>query len=552
MRHCQSFYRFFALLLSALVFSCQPAEKNLGQPIKTHADLVQFFKDWRVFQAPKMIDGVPDYAVAAMQQQYQELGNWQKRLQAADTTGWTVPEQVDWYLIWAEMNGLDFDHRVLKPWERDPAFYVWFFTEPSDVPDREGPNVYGCVELPKYSQPLSDQDAAEIATRLRKAKLLYIEAPKNLTGKARDLWVLGTRSIKEQSKELAAFAESIKTEHADLAAAALEARDASDAFAGWLASQAKTKTEVSGIGKDNYDWYVKNVHLMPYNWDEEVQLLQRELTRSHSALRLYEVRHRNLPKLQRVDNETDFNRLVNEAVSEYMQFLKDADILSIKDYMDPALRGMNGKFKSVEGLRGFFDEMNYRDLMVMRTHFYHWFELARLQKEPLDNPIRQTPLLYNIFDNRAEGLATAMEELMMNAGAFTNRPRAEELILIMLAQRAARGLGSLYQHDQEMDYQAACAYASKWVPWNLMPADGSTITFEEHFYLQQPGYGSSYVTGKVELDRLIAEYARQREGSFVYKEFMDKLNRVGIIPMTLIYWEMTGDKSELEKAVGGK
>ena len=37
-------------------------------------------------------------------------------------------------LVWAEMNGLEFDHRVLKPWERMPAFYATFWAEQSDVP----------------------------------------------------------------------------------------------------------------------------------------------------------------------------------------------------------------------------------------------------------------------------------------------------------------------------------------------------------------------------------------------------------------------------------
>ena len=101
-----------------------------------------------------------------------------------------------------------------------------------------------------------------------------------------------------------------------------------------------------------------------------------------------------------------------------------------------------------------------------------------------------------------------------------------------------------------MSFDEATKYASKWVPWGLMPADGGTIQHEEHFYLQQPAYGSSYVVGKVQLDQLIAEYARQREGKFELKEFMDRFTTSGIIPMSLLYWEMTGDKSMLQRAVG--
>ena len=37
-----------------------------------------------------------------------------------------------------------------------------------------------------------------------------------------------------------------------------------------------------------------------------------------------------------------------------------------------------------------------------------------------------------------------MEEMMMHAGLYDDNPRAREIAWIMLAQRAARGLGSLY------------------------------------------------------------------------------------------------------------
>ncbi len=546
-----SFRQCYLMALLLCLAACNPvADTPATKPINTHAALVDFFFQWREFAKPTMNDGVPDYTAAAMRRQHQALPQWQKRLAAVDTTGWPIKHQVDWYLIWAEMNGLDFKHRVKQPWSRDPAFYVWFYPDPSDVPEREGPNIYGCVELPAYAWPLSAADAAEIATRLRKAAAVFAQARTNLTGNARDLWITGIRSISEQSADLETFAEKIQTEHPDLAAAARVARTASDDFAEWLDKQADSKTGTSGVGKEHYTWNLQKVHLLPYTWEDEALLLQRELHRAHSSLRLFEHRHRKLPQLTKIDNAADYDRLLNEAVTEYIQFFEDAEIVTMKDYMDPALRAQIGRFRPNDGIRGFFDEIGYRDGIVMRTHHYHWIELARLREEPNENPIRQTPLLFNIFDSRAEGLATAMEELMMNAGLLENRPRAKELIWIMLAQRAARGLGGLYQHGLEMTYEEACNFASKWTPWGLLPADGGTITHEEQFYLQQPPYGTSYVTGKLEFDRIIAEYARQREGKFVLKEFMDEINRIGIIPTSLIYWEMTGDKSVLEKAIG--
>ena len=278
--------------------------------------------------------------------------------------------------------------------------------------------------------------------------------------------------------------------------------------------------------------------------------MQRELARAHASLRLEEHRNRDLPKLSRIDNAEDYDRLLNEAVTEYMEFLDEEEIVPIKDYMDAALRERIGSFTPAEGLRGFFSEITYRDPIMMRTHDYHWIELARMREEPHASPIRRVPLLYNIFDARSEGIATGMEEMMMHAGLLDDRPRARELVWVLLAQRAARGLGGLYQHGLEMDFEESTEFASKWTPWGLLPADGATIQHEEQFYLRQPAYGTSYVIGKLEIEKLIAEYARQREGDFILSEFMDDFNGAGAIPVSLVYWELTGDKSMLEAAIG--
>ena len=79
------------------------------------ADLVTLFAEWRAFQKPRVVDGVPDYTAAAMARQHSELPRYQARLAALDPREWSVAQQVDYQIVRAEMNGLDFDHRVLKP-----------------------------------------------------------------------------------------------------------------------------------------------------------------------------------------------------------------------------------------------------------------------------------------------------------------------------------------------------------------------------------------------------------------------------------------------------
>jgi hypothetical protein len=43
-----------------------------------------------------------------------------------DTSSWTVPQKSDYLLVRAEANGLEFNHRVIRPWSRDPGFYAVF------------------------------------------------------------------------------------------------------------------------------------------------------------------------------------------------------------------------------------------------------------------------------------------------------------------------------------------------------------------------------------------------------------------------------------------
>jgi len=96
-----------------------------------YASLVALFEEWREFEAPALVDGVPDYSAEAMAKQRKALPGYQDRLAAIDTAEWPVPQQIDWHLLRAEMSGLDFDHRVRKPWANNPAFYVMMFTLPS-------------------------------------------------------------------------------------------------------------------------------------------------------------------------------------------------------------------------------------------------------------------------------------------------------------------------------------------------------------------------------------------------------------------------------------
>lgn len=539
----------FAKLFPVLLTAC--AVLALGSGVSSaatasnssYAELLALFSDWREFESPPTLNGAPDYTVERFAARHDEFLALEKRLDAFEVDDWPVPEEVDWYLVRAEMNGYDFNARILQPWARDPAFYKTVWTYRSDVPAHEGPTHHALVELWTYEFPLSQKDEARLAEELAVIPPLFMQARDNLIGNARELWIAGIRDIRTQAVVLGGLKDRV----ADSANEALldvidESIVATDALVAWLEEEAVTKTGPSGIGKDNYSWYLKNVHMVPMTWEEEVSLMERELARAWSMLKLEEQHNRDLPPMVAASSPEEYDALAEDAVKRIMRFLIEKEIVTIADYMEPALREHMGSFVPEEQRHFFWIGAHY-DPAPLFTHFYHWFELARMDTEPHESPVRQGALLYNIFDSRNEGTATAVEEIFMHAGLYDDSPRSREIVWIMLAQRAARGLGSLYAHANLMTMEEAGNLHSEWTPRGWMKTEKDLVLFEQHLYMRQPGYGTSYVTGKYLLDRTLQDYGRQVEQRgevFKLKDFLDRLNAIDSIPIWLARWELTG------------
>jgi hypothetical protein len=507
------------------------------------------FKEWREFEKPTLFNGVPDYSVEGFNKRNPIFKNIRNRLDKIKIDEWPISHQIDWYIILAEMNGYDFNARILKPWERDPAFYQTVWMHQSDVPDHEGPTNHATLEFWTYSSPLSKDDELKLKNELLLIEPFLQQARENLTGNARDLWVAGIENFKQQVKDLKTIKEKVAAFHTgdSLIPTINTCIDATRDFIAWLEQESPNKTGPSGIGKENYTWYQQNVHLLPLSWEEEAQLLQRELDRAWTSLKLEEYQNKELPEQVPANTPEEFEKLTEISVKKMMHFLDEKEIMILKPNMEPALRAHKGRFVP-EKDRNFFLIGMHLDPLPLYSHFYHWFDLAQVRDEPHENPIRRGPLLYNIFDTKNEGIATGVEEFFMHAGLYEDNPRSREIVWIMIAQRAARGLGSLYAHANEMTMAEAGQVHVKWTPRGWMNREPHLLQFEQHLYLRQPGYGTCYITGKYYIEKLITEWAKQLEKKgqpFVFKDFLDAFNRAGNIPVSLVYWQLTGKKPPL-------
>jgi hypothetical protein len=529
------------LLLLALFAG---AAAPISSMAANHDDLVRLFEAWRTFETPPLRDGAPDYTETTSARRAAELPEWQARLGAIDIEGWPIADQVDWHLVRAEMNGMEFNHRVLRPWARDPAFYAQIWTYQSDTPAHEGPTNHALVELWTYEFPLVPEAEEKLTDELGTIPSLLAQARQNLTGNGRELWIAGIKNLRDQAQALRSLQENLEAPGAALTEALVAAIEATEGFVAWLEAESENKDGPSGIGIEDYTWSLRNVHYVPMTWEDEVRLLQRELDRAWSSLKLEEHNNRDLPPLPVIESPDAYEAHAERSVRRLADFLVEGEVLPPYPYIEPVLRAHRGQFVP-EDRRNFFWTVVHYEPMVLWTHWYHWFDLARMDAMPHPSPIRRGPLLYNLWDSRSEGLSTGFEEITMRAGLYDDNPRARELVWIMLAQRAARGLGSLYAQANTFTLKEARDFHVAWTPRGWMREDLDLLGFEQLLYLRQPGYGTSYITGKYLMERLMAERAKQLGDDFELQRFFQEVDEAGVIPVSLIRWQLTGQDDEI-------
>lgn len=520
-------------------------------PASAYGQLQTLFAEWRAFNRPAMVGGLPDYSAAAMARKAQSLPALKARLAALDTAGWSVAQINDLKLVEAEMNGLDFYFRVLEPWARDPDFYLTVFPDMSDVPAHEGTYAEPVTDLYRFRWPLSAADQAKLAAQLDTVAPLLVQAKVNLArSNAHDLWSYGAQGFYDQADALGRL-EAGKLVLRDLTGyrivslagasprlrnAVAGAKAASRAFGDWVKAEAPRRTGPSGVGKDNYNWWLKNVLLNPFDYDAQLTLLQRELDRSLASLKLEEVRNRNLPATAEISDPAAYRRFSESRNAKLYRLLADTGMVPDKPYFRDALFAQTVDY-TVPAERNFFSHVSALDPSPLMTHFVHWIELSRIAREPNADPIRAGSPLFNIYADRSEGFATAMEEVVMEAGLYDDIPRGRELVWIMLANRAARGLAALKVQANEMTLDEAGKFHASWTPRGYSDARSPLVGFEQLLYLRQPGYGPSYIIGKVQLDQLIANASHRAELAgrpYSNKAVFDAIYASGIMPWALI------------------
>ena len=507
-----------------------------------YADLTRLFDEFRRFSQGHHRGDLSGYA-AAMELRLTSLQGFQRRLTLFDIGDWPVGDQVDYHLVRAEMNGLEFELRVLRPWARDPAFYT----------DGRG----GVGRLPRL--PIAGERVAEFRSRLQAAPGYYEQARKilgdgNLSQIPGDLALLAIHQLEEGTERFTGFVAQLREHHPDLLRDAQAAQAAIDGYLDWLEQNRSRMTAPAGVGIENYNWLMRNVYLFPYTWDEIRTIVELEDNRVITFQKLEENRNRDLPPLVPVASQEERRRSVMNSLERVMNFIRDDDIFTAPDYLvidgyqHDRLRATKGPWPE---RHDYFFNFSHRESLMEETHEMvgHHFDLLRAQHD--DRPIRgdrehEGP--YDMAVARLEGLAFALEELLMHAGYLDERPqRTREIAYEQAAFRTVRALSDVYMHSRDWSLPEAMEYAVSNAPYGELLDDSPHLWNEMQTTLLHVGWHAQMVVGKVHFMRLFRDRAQQLGKDFILKEFMDEFYAAGVIPVSLIRWEMTGHDDEIKR-----
>ena len=503
-----------------------------------YADLVAMNEEILELREPALVDGVPDYSPAAVREQRGELENFRDRLRKFDVDGWSVAQQTDYLLVWSKLNDALFTHRVMQPWARDPLMYL-----------------YQVSSVPYAEVPANEAERSELRRKLRSVPVALAKAEDNLkqpVGELAQLAVFHLESFDgvgqgEPYRDappdgtigwLRDLCGRLEKAGSDLVSDCRKATDAAVGFRDWLGSNMDDMKQSAAIGAENLNWYLKHVRLLPYTVDDLRRIGTREFHRYRFLYIVDRNRNESLPELTLTGSAEEHEERTRAAEEKVRALVEEQDLLTIPGYMPKEFETDVFWSPRAKTDRHFWEELQFRNALNNHIHASipgHRFD-AEMRKR-LENPIRRT----HQESARAEGWATYLEELLVQAGITDDNPRARELFYAALIKRGSRFFAEIGMHTGEMTLEEANAYMLDWVPY----MEEDLGRYDLAGYLRRPGLGSMYLTGKAQLEQLVSERAFQLGDKFDLGDFHDDMLSRGIIPVTLIRWEMTGLTDEV-------
>ncbi len=557
------------LIFCLAIPSARPQAKPSSSPNSLQT-LASDFWVWRARYQPFSTDDIPrlehpagprDWSAASIAKQRAALAAFDTRWKSIDTSGWSVPQQVDYRLIGSALARVHWELDVNRRWERDPNFYL-----------EQG--LTALLESLLQPGPFSTARSREVVTRMEEIPGIVAAGEANLRP-VRPFAQLAIASLQQVRPELSEVERGVapllaadRASKADLTAkfqaATEKATSALESYRSWLQQHLAEMPEKSAVGRANYGFFLNNVALLPYTPEKLLDVSRQEWERAVAFEQIEEQRNQGLPELK-IASSTE-EQIQNSRRDELAirKFLDEKGIMSVPQgighytiqlapsYLDALadfgeLDWFGGpSYPGEDGVRwidppapnlGYFWLATAKDSRPDMVHEGvpgHFFQMAWSRMH--EDSIRR-----QYYDSGAnEGIGFYTEEMMLQAGLFDDSPRSREIIYNFMRLRALRvevdvklALG-VFTMDQ------AAAYLEQRVPM-----DHKTAENEASFFATSPGQAISYEIGKVQILGFLADAKLKQGSAFSLRAFHDFVWKNGNVPIALQRWEYLGDAADI-------
>jgi len=582
---------FLEIFASSPVLFCEKIEPPVQEQLMSEEDehppelikLAEEFRAMRGYTArrwqPSAEAGVPDYA-ALVQKQKELLPHFRNRLDALDPSSWSVHCQIDYLLLRAEMDKLEWELYVVRQTSRNPSFYV----------DQAIGNVGRFLTGGRFMgenpalMPYSSERANAILKALNDTEKILEQGRRNLTEIVPELaeatlrfpggawptpsWDAGQlKDIIENYKKWAKITAKYfpQAEAKKLVPTAIQAAERLRDFGNWLEENRGRMTGKYWIGKELLNWYIHHVFLMPYTTDELMLMAEIERARALSYLQFELQKNRNLPKIGPAKTTDEYLAWDEETVLKLRRWYLEhgEDILVDQDYQ-PLIRSEESVYLPPFGMLAFPFQAKpgvFRVLIVPADHWmatksnYGWYTDPGVlqgheywpghiyEKKVHDHnpcPIRRG----HGDSGHSEGWCFYNEELLVALDfPFVRGPRSRELVYINMLQRAVRILVGIPLLSGKITPKEAFELFQHLLPpigigLGIPPEEAYMEVYKRIIWRGNDCFDAQ--TGKLQLFKLLADCKMRWKEKFNLKEFHDLLLKYGAIPYSMLRWEILG------------
>jgi hypothetical protein len=536
------------------------------------------FWNWRTLQQPRSHDDIP---------RLERITNWKPAWSASDVKKyktdildfehrWRAIEVgsvdnikvskaswIDYQLIGSAIHRVYWELDYLKVWQEQPRFYI-----------DQTVGVLFDLLLPLK---INEEIIKDAIFTLESTSEILKSGVDNLSGQAVKAYAIVAidllkdidNQLRTVKKELLKFTPAgLASKLEDSIEGAIQALIE---FREWLNLNLSSFKPIVAIGKKNYEWFFKNVALVPFSthelnligeleWDRAVVLEQISLNKNKSI---------PVPPIP----STDLDQVLNEAKAETQvrSFYEEQGILSqpktLKHYLNAPLPTYLAPIKWLgvtDDLTGpsrvdedgysyvpkphndlpYFYAANARDTRAGIVHEgAHYQQLAMAWRH--ERVLRR----YYYDSGVNEGIAFYNEELLLSAGLFDDAVHTQTVMYNFMKLRAMRVIVDVGLATGKLDIPSATDYLEKKVPM-----DHQTAYEEAVFFSSSPGQALTYQIGKTQILKLFSDVVSDRKAKsdkFDMKEFHDYLWKNGKVPLSLLRWEYLGDISDIRAIIEG-